>query len=76
MNTLISEPLARKIRFESDTMWVELADGRQMGVPLAYFPLLSLNIVWRKASLRVGFRASDLEFCAADVLSSSLWRAP
>jgi len=38
MNTLISEPLAKKIRFESDTMWVELADGRQMGVPLAYFP--------------------------------------
>jgi len=40
MNTLISEPLAKKIRFESDTMWVELADGRQMGVPLAYFPRL------------------------------------
>jgi hypothetical protein len=40
MNTLISEPLAKKVRFESDTMWVELADGRQMGVPLAYFPRL------------------------------------
>lgn len=40
MNTLISEPLAKKITFDSDTMWVELADGRQMGVPLAYFPRL------------------------------------
>ena len=40
MNTLISEPLAKRITFESDTMWVELADGRQMGVPLAYFPRL------------------------------------
>ena len=37
MNTLISEPFAKKITFDSDTMWVELADGRQMGVPLAYF---------------------------------------
>lgn len=40
MNTLVSEPLAKRIRFDSDTMWVELADGRQMGVPLAYFPRL------------------------------------
>ena len=40
MNTLVSEPLARTIRFEPDTMWVDLADGRQLGVPLAYFPRL------------------------------------
>jgi hypothetical protein len=40
MSTLVSEPLAKKIRFEADTMWVELADGRQLGVPLAYFPRL------------------------------------
>jgi len=40
MNTLISEPLAKKLSFESDTMWVELADGRKMGIPLAYFPRL------------------------------------
>jgi len=41
MNTLISKPLAIKLRFDEDTMWVELADGRQLGVPLAYFPRLS-----------------------------------
>ncbi|MCP5052391.1 MAG: DUF2442 domain-containing protein [bacterium] len=40
MNTLVSEPLARTLRFDADTMWVELADGRQLGVPLAYFPRL------------------------------------
>lgn len=32
--------MAKKITFDSDTMWVELADGRQLGVPLAYFPRL------------------------------------
>jgi hypothetical protein len=40
MNTLLAEPAAIHLRFEADTMWVELADGRQLGVPLAYFPRL------------------------------------
>ena len=40
MSTLVSEPLAKKLRFDADTMWVELADGRTLGVPLAYFPRL------------------------------------
>ncbi len=40
MNTLAFEPRARKVSFDADNMWVELADGRQLGVPLAYFPRL------------------------------------
>ena len=40
MNTLVSEPLARQLRFDVDTLWIDLADGRQLGVPLAYFPRL------------------------------------
>ena len=40
MNTLVSEPVAKQIRFDADTLWVELADGRQLGVPIAYFPRL------------------------------------
>lgn len=40
MNTLVAEPLATNIHFDEDTMWVDLADGRQLGVPLAYFPRL------------------------------------
>lgn len=41
MSTLVLEPLAKKVTFDDDTMWVELADGRQIGVPLAYFPRLA-----------------------------------
>ena len=37
MNTLAFEPRAKKVSFDADNMWVELADGRQLGVPLAYF---------------------------------------
>jgi hypothetical protein len=40
MNTLVVEPVATHLRFDADIMWVELADGRQLGVPLAYFPRL------------------------------------
>ena len=31
---------ATSVRFTEHTMWVELADGRTLGVPLAWFPRL------------------------------------
>lgn len=31
---------ATAVRFDDYTMWVELADGRTLGVPLAWFPRL------------------------------------
>ncbi len=40
MNTLALEPRAKKVSFDADNMWIELTDGRQLGVPLAYFPRL------------------------------------
>ncbi|NML72887.1 DUF2442 domain-containing protein [Rhizobium sp. S-51] len=33
---------ANDIRFDEDTMWVSLDDGRVLGVPLAWFPRLLL----------------------------------
>ncbi|MDR2856326.1 MAG: DUF2442 domain-containing protein [Novosphingobium sp.] len=30
----------RSVRFDDDCMWVELADARTVGVPLAWFPRL------------------------------------
>lgn len=32
--------LAKSVSFEQDMMWVDLVDGRKLGVPLAYFPRL------------------------------------
>jgi hypothetical protein len=32
------EPLA--VRFDDDNFWVDLADGRTLGIPLAWFPRL------------------------------------
>jgi hypothetical protein len=31
---------ATKVSFDDDTMWVDLTDGRTLGVPLAWFPRL------------------------------------
>jgi hypothetical protein len=31
---------ATSLRFDDDSMWVELSDGRTLGVPLAWFPRL------------------------------------
>ena len=34
-------PAARSVRADADRFWVELADGRVLGVPYARFPLLA-----------------------------------
>jgi len=31
---------AKSLRFDDDSMWVDLSDGRTLGVPLAWFPRL------------------------------------
>jgi hypothetical protein len=38
------------VRFDEDLMWVGLADGRVIGVPLAWFPrLLNADVAVREA---------------------------
>ena len=32
--------LAKAVSFDASTLWVDFADGRRLGVPLAYFPRL------------------------------------
>jgi len=36
---------AESIRFENDSMWVSLSDGRTIGVPLVWFPRLLIPSV-------------------------------
>ena len=50
MNTLVTEPVAQEVSFNTNNMWVEFADGRKLAVPLAYFPrLLHATAKQRKA---------------------------
>ena len=34
------EVSAKAVRFDDDSVWVELSDGRTIGVPYAWFPCL------------------------------------
>ncbi len=40
MSTLTFEASATKIWFDDENMWLALSDGRQLSVPLTYFPRL------------------------------------
>ncbi len=40
MSTLTFDASATKIWFDNENMWIALADGRQLSVPLIYFPRL------------------------------------
>ncbi|HHT9130671.1 MAG TPA: DUF2442 domain-containing protein [Candidatus Brocadiaceae bacterium] len=40
MSTLTFEANATKIWFDKENMWVALTDGRQISIPLLYFPRL------------------------------------
>lgn len=53
-----------KVRFDADSMWVELSDGRVVGVPLAWFPrLLHASAAQRK---RVRLAGRGLHWDALD----------
>ena len=40
MTTSGADPVAVAVRIDDENLWVTLADGRQLGTPLAYFPRL------------------------------------
>ena len=45
---------AKAVRFDDVTMWVELPDGRSIGVPLAWFPRLLLATTTERERFRIG----------------------
>ncbi len=55
MSVSALEASATKLWFDADNLWVLLADGRQLSVPLAYFPrLLKANDEQRQAYIISG----------------------
>jgi hypothetical protein len=44
------------VRFDEDSMWVELSDGRTLGVPLAWFPRLLRATPEQRAACRLSSR--------------------
>jgi hypothetical protein len=55
---------ATAVRFDEHSMWVELSDGRTLGVPLAWFPRLMAASPEARARVeisRVGLHWEDLD---------------
>ena len=56
------EPLA--VRFDSDSFWVDLEDGRTLGVPLVWFPRLLHGTPEQRAKVelsRAGLHWDELD---------------
>lgn len=45
---------AKAVSFDEDAMWVELEDGRTLGVPFAWFPRLLKATPEQRAAVEIG----------------------
>jgi hypothetical protein len=52
---------ANSVRFDEDSFWVELSDGRTLGVPLAWFPRLLRGSPAQRAQVSISTRGLHWE---------------
>lgn len=57
---------ATAVRFDADTMWVELSDARTLGVPLAWFPRLLNATPAQREACRIGYGGTGLHWDELD----------
>jgi hypothetical protein len=69
MTSLVSPKL---VRFDEDNMWVELSDGRILGVPLAWFPRLLHAAPEKRAAVRLSTRGLHWDELDEDVSVAGL----
>jgi hypothetical protein len=67
-------PKAVEVRFDDATMWVELEDGRALGVPLVWFPRLLDATPEQRAQVVIGtvglhWEALDEDISVAGLLA-------
>jgi Protein of unknown function (DUF2442) len=60
------------VRFDADSMWVELSDGRTVGVPLAWFPRLVHATPEQREQVRLSSRGLHWEALDEDVSVAGL----
>ena len=53
---------AKSLRFDEDTMWVALTDGRVLGVPLVWFPRLLHASAAQRDKYQISFRGNGLHW--------------
>ena len=69
MNSLVR---AVSVRFDDDSMWVDLSDGRTLGVPLAWFPRLLRATREQRQACRISSRGLHWDALDEDVSLAGL----
>lgn len=57
---------AESLSFDDHTMWVDLSDGRTLGVPLAWFPRLEAASPAERQAYRLGANGQGLHWDGLD----------
>jgi len=63
---------ATSVRFDVDSMWVSLSDGRTIGVPLAWFPRLLGSSAEERERVRITSRGLHWEALDEDISVAGL----
>ena len=63
---------AARVTFDDDNMWVELSDGRTLGVPLAWFPRLLRATPDERTACRISRRGLHWERLDEDISIAGL----
>lgn len=69
MSTSVS---AMSVRFDEDNMWLQLSDGRTLGVPLAWFPRLLHSSAADLEQVRISSRGLHWEALDEDISVAGL----
>lgn len=67
-----SSARATRVHFDSDLMWVDLSDGRTIGVPLAWFPRLLHSVAEDREQVRISSRGLHWEALDEDISIAGL----
>lgn len=63
---------ATRVHFDQDSMWVDLSDGRVIGVPLAWFPRLLHAAAEQREQVRISGRGLHWEVLDEDISIAGL----
>lgn len=63
---------AKRVKFDTDSMWVDLTDGRTIGVPLAWFPRLLRGTAKQRKQVRISPRGLHWEALDEDISIAGL----
>jgi len=69
---MTSSVRATSVTFDDDSMWVDLSDGRTLGVPLAWFPRLLRATPELRANCRISRRGLHWDALDEDISVAGL----